>query len=103
MMNVLFSPTITTDKKKQTLNDDFGIAMTEEFESEVTKMCNLSEALVELGIEKGIAKGIEQGKESLVQMMIDDNEPLDKIERYTGYAAEKIREIAKNMGKTIKE
>lgn len=99
LLNVLFSPTITTEKKKQTLNDDFGIAMTEEFESEVNKMCNLSEALVELGIEKGI----EQGKESLVQMMIDDNEPLDKIERYTGYAAEKIKEIAKSMGKTIKE
>ncbi|MFR9000429.1 MAG: hypothetical protein ACLVIY_08550 [Anaerobutyricum soehngenii] len=50
LLNVLFSATITPEEKKQRLNDEFEIAMTVEFESEVQEMCNLSEALVELGI-----------------------------------------------------
>lgn len=72
--------------------------MTEELEGEVNEMCNLSEALVELGIERGIEQGIEQGKreskEFLVQMMLKDNEPMEKIERYTGCTEQEIREIA---------
>lgn len=39
-------------RKKQRLNDDFHIAMTEEFESEVQNMCNLSNGLVALGEDK---------------------------------------------------
>ena len=53
-------------------------------------MCNLSEALVELGAEKE--------KLSLAQLMIKENEPVEKIERYTGYALEKLKEIANGLG-----
>ena len=42
LLNVLFSPSTSPEEKKQRLNDDFHIAMTEEFESEVQNMCNLS-------------------------------------------------------------
>ena len=35
------------ETKKARLQEDFGIAMTEEFESEVQDMCNLGKALVE--------------------------------------------------------
>ena len=53
-------------------------------------MCNLSEALVELGIEQGVKRGIEQGIEqgkelgreerniSMAQMMIQEREPVEK-------------------------
>ena len=64
--------------------------MTVEFESEVQEMCNLSEALVELGAERE--------KLSLAQLMIKENEPVEKIERYTGYALEKLKEISNGMG-----
>ena len=37
--------------------------MTEEFESEVRDMCNLSRALVDQGIEQGIEQGMKQGVE----------------------------------------
>ena len=106
----MFSATTTPEEKKQRLNDEFEIAMTVEFESEVQEMCNLSEALVELGIEQGVKRGIEQGIEqgkelgreerniSMAQMMIQEREPVEKIERYTGYALEKLKEISNGIG-----
>ena len=81
------------EAKKQRLHDEFEIAMTVEFESEVQEMCNLSEALVELGAERE--------KIALAKLMIEENEPLGKIERYTGYAVDKLKDIAAAMGKTI--
>lgn len=64
--------------------------MTAEFESEVQEMRNLSEALVE--------QGAEREKMSLAQLMIKEREPVEKIERYTGYALEKLKEIANGIG-----
>lgn len=52
LLNVLFSPSTSPEEKKQRLNDYFHIAMTEEFESEVQNMCNLSNGLVALGEDK---------------------------------------------------
>ena len=61
-------------------------------------MCNLSEALVELGIEQGVKRGIEQGIEqgkelgreerniSMAQMMIQEREPIEKIEKYPNFS-----------------
>ena len=102
LLNVLFSATITPEEKKQRLHNEFEIAMTVEFESEVQEMCNLSKALVEQGIEQGIKQGIELGKEertlSMAQMMIQEREPVEKIEKYTGYTLEKLREIATEIG-----
>ena len=46
----------TPEEKKKRLHKDFDIAMTEEFESEVRDMCNLSRALVDQGIEQGMKK-----------------------------------------------
>ena len=48
------------ETKKARLQDDFGIAMTEEFESKVQDMCNLGKALVKQGIVKGMEQGVEQ-------------------------------------------
>lgn len=102
---MLFSTTATPEEKKKRLNDEFDIAMTAEFESEVRDMCNLSKALVEQGIEQGIERGIEQGigkgieqkNLSLAKMMIEGNEPIDKIAKYTGYGIDRIKEIAEQM------
>jgi hypothetical protein len=53
LLNVLFSVTLSPEEKKKRLNDDFHIAMTTEFESEVRDMCNLSKAVEELGVQQG--------------------------------------------------
>lgn len=47
--------------REERLDRDFKIAMTEEFESEVGKMCNLSDAIEELAIQRGMEKGMQQG------------------------------------------
>ncbi len=90
LLNVLFSAAITPEEKKQRLNDEFEIAMTVEFESEVQEMCKLSKALEELGIEQGVKRGIEQGIEqgkelgreerniSMAQMMVQEENRLKK-------------------------
>ena len=40
-------------------------------------------------------------KMSLAQMMIEEKEPVDKISKYTGYAIDKLKEIASAMGQTL--
>ena len=47
-------------------------------------MCNLSQALVEQGIEQGIEQGVDQKNMSLVKLMLEDNEPLEKIAESMG-------------------
>ena len=64
LLNTLFSLSTSSEAKKKRLQKDFGIAMTEEFESEVQDMCNLGKALVEQGIER---KNL-----SLAKMMLKD-------------------------------
>lgn len=63
--------------------------------------CSLGKALVEQGIVKGMEQGVEQKNLSLAKMMLEDKEPIDKIKKYTGFAADKLEEIAKSMGMTL--
>ena len=58
-------------------------------------MCNISNGLVALGEDKK--------SYSLAQMMIENEEPLDKIILYTGYSVEKLKDIANTMGKLLPE
>ena len=98
LLNTLFSLSTSSEtKKKIVFRNDFGIAMTEEFESEVQDMCNLGKALVEQGIEQGV----EKKNLSLAKMMIKDKESLDKIEKYTGFSADKLKEIAASIGTNL--
>ena len=53
--------------REERLDRDFKIAMTEEFESEVDKMCNLSDAIEELAIQRGMEKGMEKGMQQGMQ------------------------------------
>lgn len=51
----------------------------EGMEGEMERMCNLSD-----GVEqKGIEKGIEQNQRLVVINMLKENEPIEKICRYT--------------------
>ena len=59
--------------------------------------CNLGKALVEQGIEQGV----EKKNLSLAKMMIKDKESLDKIEKYTGFSADKLKEIAASIGTNL--
>lgn len=58
LLNTLFSSTVTPKEKKKKLSEEFGIAMTAEFESEVEKMCNLSQGLVNHTIDATMVSNI---------------------------------------------
>ena len=42
--------------------------------------------------------GREERNISMAQMMIHERESVEKIERYTGYALEKLKEISNGIG-----
>ena len=52
---------------------------------------------MEKGIEKGIEKGVEIGKSQqaaeIARKMLEDNEPLEKIVRYSGLTKEQIKAL----------
>ena len=74
-LGVLFQNELSAREKKDILERDFNIPMTETFESEVDDMCNLSQGVaeeamqkgIEKGIQEGIQKGIEQGRQEGMQ------------------------------------
>ena len=51
-------------EKKQILQDEFNIPMTQTMDREVSLMCNLSQGVENRGIEKGMKQGLEQGYEN---------------------------------------
>ena len=59
MLDVLFSEKIDVDTKKQMLEKEYGIKMTEEMEEEVLGMCDYSVGVYERGLAQGIAQGVE--------------------------------------------
>ncbi len=65
LLEVLLSSERSTKEKKKILQEDFGIKMTQELESEVSEMCNLSEGVEQKGIAKGIITSIRNLMESM--------------------------------------
>ena len=63
MLDVLLSSECKAEEKKQILEEEFAIQMSERVEEEVAQMCNLSQGIVERGIAQGMERGIAQGME----------------------------------------
>ena len=63
MLDVLLSSECKAEEKKQILEEEFAIQMSERVEEEVAQMCNLSQGIVERGIAQGMERGIAQGVE----------------------------------------
>jgi hypothetical protein len=77
LLNVLFSPSMSPKKKKDILSNDFNIAMTQELESEVQNMCNLSDGIFELGRQEGESRVL-----SLIQKLLEVGR-VDDVKRVT--------------------
>ena len=54
-------------------------------------MCDVAQRLIDSGIEKGIEKGIERERAEVIQRMLLDRLPYDKIMQYTGASVEEIQ------------
>ena len=57
LLSTLFSAKLPLEEKKQILSENYNIAMVKEMESEVSTMCNLSDAIENRGREEGLQKG----------------------------------------------
>ena len=90
LLSVLLSTEIEPKEKKGILEDSFKIPMTTKMNEEVTAMCNLSD-----GVER---RGIEKGKSAVILNMLQDNQPLELIEKFTEFSKAKIIEIALQNG-----
>ena len=82
LLDVLLSQEKKVQEKKEILEKEFDIPMTEKMEAEVKYMCNLSDGVEQKGIEKGLKQGIEETKRTTVINMLKGNEPIEKICRY---------------------
>ena len=61
LLDVLLAANIRPETKKNVLEDEFSIPISQSFEQEVSGMCNLSKGVLERGLKEGRAKGIEEG------------------------------------------
>ena len=125
-LGVLFQNELSAREKKDILERDFNIPMTETFESEVDDMCNLSQGVAEeamqKGIEKGRQEGIEQGIEqglergrqegieqglqqgrihALIELVNDGVLTIEKAAEKAGMSAEAFRNAMKNANAQI--
>lgn len=81
LLDVLLSPKAGEAKKRQVLQDEFDIPMTETLEAEVHQMCNLSEGVRDLGRAEGRAEGFLA---SIRSLMSNTGWPLEKAMEILG-------------------
>uniref|UniRef100_UPI004056E17F hypothetical protein n=1 Tax=Agathobacter sp. TaxID=2021311 RepID=UPI004056E17F len=97
LLNTLLSTDTSVQEKKQILQDDFQIQMTQQLEREVTEMCNLSKGVEQKGIEKGRQEG---RKESMIEiakgMLADGMLPLEKIAEYSKLSMDEVVALKTN-------
>lgn len=95
LLEVLLSSERQAEEKKQILQKDYGIEMTESFEREVSEMCDLSKGVEERGIQKGIQKGIQGAAQNLMKnMKLSFSQAMDAL-GIPEDEREKYREIVK--------
>ena len=58
LLSVLLSSEIKAGQKKEILEKEYHIEMSQQFGEEVSQMCNLSEGVEQKGIQKGILESI---------------------------------------------
>ena len=63
MLHTLLSNKVEEPKKRQVLEEEYDIQMSEKMEKEVSAMCNLSQGILEQGIQQGERKGVRRGRQ----------------------------------------
>ena len=70
LLEVLLSSKRAVEEKKQILENEYNIKMTETLESEVSQMCNLSDGVERQGIEKGLKQGLQTARYNAVKNLM---------------------------------
>ena len=92
-MDVLLSSSKAAAEKKKILEEEFGVAMSEELEKEVLIMCNLSQRVKAEGREEGISIG-EIGM--LVQLVRDGDLKPERAAEKAKMTVEEFKKIMEN-------
>ena len=92
-LGVLFQNELSAREKKDILERDFNIPMTETFESEVDDMCNLSQGVA----EEAMQKGLQQGRtHALIELVNDGVLTKEKAAEKASMSVEEFRNAMKN-------
>ena len=101
-LGVLFQNELSAREKKDILERDFNIPMTETFESEVDDMCNLSQGVAEEAMQKGIEQGLQQGRtHTLIELVNDGVLTIEKAAEKASMSVEEFRNAMKNVNTQI--
>jgi hypothetical protein len=101
MLRTLFSKKYSYLYKKDVMENEYGIPMTEEISKEVEDMCNISSMYyndgINEGMEKGIAMGMEKGamneKRAFIKNLWGQSIPVDVIAKAAQLPESEIRKI----------
>ena len=92
-LGVLFQNELSAREKKDILERDFNIPMTEIFESEVDDMCNLSQGVA----EEAMQKGLQQGRTHILIELVNDGVlTIEKAAEKARMPVEEFRNAMKN-------
>ena len=94
LLEVLLSSKRTVEEKKQILEKEYDIKMTETIESEVSQMCNLSDGVERQGIEKGLKQGLQTARhEAVKNLMKNLNLTCEQAIKALGISEEEWKDI----------
>ncbi len=101
LLHILFQSTMPSVEKKRQLQENYGIQMTRELETEVESVCNLSQVFVDQGRAEGLKKGkaeerIHNTILNLKHLMKNANIDVDKAMNMLGIADD-LRPIVKEQ------
>ena len=100
-MDVLLSSSRAATEKKKILEEEFGVAMSEELEREVLEVCNLSQGVRAEGREEGRQEGRIEGIgigeiRMLVQLVREGDLPLERAAAKAKMTVEQFKETMEN-------
>lgn len=92
MLDVLFSQE-RQDQKRERLETEFGLPMTQELKKEVSQMCNFSDVVEKRGIEKGVEQGRREAELETARKMMENGLPVELICRCTHFTKAEVERI----------
>lgn len=93
LLGAIFSPDLPIQVKKEILQKEYEIMMSDDMERSVESMCNLSEAIEERGIAKGRSEGWSKGEkfgqyQTLYKLLKDGIISMSQVIEQTGESEE---------------
>ena len=106
LLEVLLSNDAKASDKKKILTEEFDISMSEKFEGEVAKMCNISEGVLEKSWNNALRVGEERGEKrgvlnSILNLMKNASLTFDQATTMLGITANEREEYRKLVEKSV--